>query len=446
MEANKVSYTLGEPYLVRWLKQHYADVNFIARPLPPGKHDRTNLLISAINELRDDKSLFEQKTEVAEVWRHLIGKAIVFLKYNDDREMYHDDEDYGVEKLYEFFLEFRKFEPLLYGADEQWYRDHLCHMLGVFIVGEYLVRNCLGGFGKILVGQAKVEPEVSADEKEAMWGVISLTHDLGIALEKLPKINPKAEEMLEKFGSLDMQRLAYPFLRMPLEELTIQFASSDLVESGEGEFLTHVQSKYLLKFSEAYEKRNHGIVSCVVLMKNLVYFLETDWSCDSHKPLDLQDAKQFLIRRNILRSIASHSNDNIYYLRIVEFPFLLRICDELHEQERPRLVEMFERREVGREVTVEDFSEKSVHYKIAFSLEDFPQFASEETVRELGEEVKAEFQAKCQRIRRILRSAVGGEHRELRLTLEVVDNLGASPKVYKLVHTNPETIEVQEPT
>ncbi len=68
-------------------------------------------------------------------------------------------------------------------------------------------------------------------------------------------------------------------------------------------YLTHLQTKYFLKFSEAYETRNHGITSCLVLMKNLVFFLETDSTLDTQKPLEPIDAKQFLIRRNILQEL-----------------------------------------------------------------------------------------------------------------------------------------------
>jgi len=436
---------LEETLLIGWLKKNYKEIEFIDKKLDYEAHDRTKKLVEAIQNLDENKNLFDQKSAAVDVWRSLIGKAIVYLKYKDDREKYHDDEDYGVERLEEFIVAFSQFEPLLYGAEEG-YRDHMCHMLSVFLVGDYLIRTMLGGFGEIRVSDIEViESQVSPNEKEAMWCIISLAHDLGIALEKIPNINPKVEGMLKKFGSVDMQRLSYPFVRLPMDDFTVNFVSSDLRElpstGKEREFITHVQSKYLLKFSEAYERRDHGIVSCLVLMKNLVFFLETDYTVDTRKPLDLEDAKQFLVRRNILRAIASHSNDNIYYLKVIEFPFILRICDELHERERPRLIEMFEGEKINRVVTVEDFSHATIHYKVTFELRTGIELEGDKK-EELRDEVRAYFNGKCERIRRILRSALGGEDRQLSLTLEVVDNLEIPPSVYKLIHKTPEDIKI----
>ena len=112
-------------------------------------------------------------------------------------------------------------------------------------------------------------------------------------------------------------------------------------------------------------------------MKNLVYFLETDYTLDTSKPLNLDDAKQFLIRRNIMRAIASHSNDNIYYLKAKEFPFLLRIFDELHERERPKLIEMFEGKKIDTRVKVR-LNDNEVYYQVTFGWKDQSGMSKEE--------------------------------------------------------------------
>lgn len=436
------SYRLNDSLLVEEFKKLYRDIAFTAR-LEHEVHGRTDKLIEAIDNLESGKDLFDQKEVVAEIWRNLIGKAIVYLKWRDSREKYHDDEDYGVGKLDEFFRTFREFEPLLYGAEEERYRDHMAHMLTVFLIGEYLIRNTIG-FDKIDVGDEDF-PEgkkISADEKEAMWCIMSLTHDLGMALERIVGISPKAKDMLAKFGIIDVQELSYPFLRLPLHDFAIKFVSSDLepvVTNSEKRYIPHSQSKYFLKFAEAYERRDHGIVSCLVLMKNLVYFLETDYSLDPQRPLDLDDARQFLVRRNILRAIAAHSNENIYYLTLPQFPFLLTIFDELHEWGRPRLIEMFEK--VGRDtlVTVEGLSETAIHYKVA--LRPTVTLGNEERQR-MKKEICKYFIRKCEKIKRILRSAVGGELRHLTLTLEVSDELEAKVKCYKIIHETPENVKI----
>jgi len=432
-------YQLNDRFLIDWLKSNYQDITFITTQLAYEAHERTKKLVGTIEKLTSDEFLYKQKDEVTEIWRDLIGKAIVYLKFRDEREEHHDDEDYGVEKLDEFFKTFREFERLLYA--EERYRDHMAHMLSVFLLGEYLLRETIG-FEKINVGDELLEDKkISAEEKEAMWCIMALTHDLGMALEKVAVINPKVKDMLEKFGIINMQELSFPFFVSPLHDFTIRFISSDLqplAGDRKGRFILHVQNKYLQKFSEAYERRDHGIISCLVLMKNLVYFLETDYSLDSLKPLDLDDTKQFLIRRNILRAIASHSNENIYYLSLPQFPFLLTIFDELHEWGRPRLIEMFGEEKLKRTVTVENLSETAIHYKFVFTCDT--ALGNEER-QDLKKELRKYFIGRCEKIRRILRSAVGGKDRKLMLTFEVVDQLEAKAKGYMIIHETPETVK-----
>jgi hypothetical protein len=73
------------------------------------------------------------------------------------------------------------------------------------------------------------------------------------------------------------------------------------------------------------------------MARALVYFLESDFCIDSRKPLEDRDAKQFLIRREILRAVASHTCEEVYYLPFDDLPFLLFLVDELQESGRPTL-------------------------------------------------------------------------------------------------------------
>src|SRR4030042_333324 len=168
---------LDEKPLIHWLKTHYLKITFMKK-LPDLKyeaHERTTKLHEAIIKLDENRKLSEQPEEVMAVWRYLVGKAIVYLKYRDNREHIHDDEDYGVETLFEFYKKFREFQPLLYGASEARYRDHIMHMLTVFLIGEYLIRSSVM-FNTIDVGDIHLSKKIDKDEKEAMWCVISLTH------------------------------------------------------------------------------------------------------------------------------------------------------------------------------------------------------------------------------------------------------------------------------
>jgi len=442
--------TVDDAFLIKWLQENFKDIGFINQ-LKLDIRGRIDQLSKDVLELDSKKALHEQRDGVLKIWRNLIENAIVYLKSQDTREKYHDDESYGVEELYEFFKTFGDFELLLYGARPS-YREHIAHMFSVFLLGECLIRETFG-FGKIDVGDAAL-PEsqrILESEKEAMWCIMSLTHDLGIALQDIRGINPKARGMLEKFGIIDIQQLSYSFPRQPLHDFMLQLISStldtvdtqDVTTKTGGSFTTHIQPKYFLKFAEAFERIDHGLVSCLVLMKNLVYFLETDLILEPNRPFPrLEDTKQFLIRCNILRSIASHSCENIYYLTLPQFPFLLTIFDEMHEWGRPRFAELFGPRAPDTKVILENLSEDAIHYRVKFPPGDLP--LSEDEKKRMRREARQFFEKKCDKIRKILRSAVGGEERALKLTFEVSRMIGDAPINYKVIHRTPENVKILE--
>lgn len=437
---------IDDAILISWFKENFKDIGFIGR-LEFDSYGRNEQLSKDIGRLNNGKHLYQQKNLVLPIWRNLVENAIVYLKSKDEREKFHDDAAYGVERLYKFFKTFRDFEGLLYGAEEQHYRDHMSHMFAVFLLGEYLIKKRIT-FEKTDVGDGGL-PEgqkISADEKEAMWCIMSLTHDLGYALQTIPKISGKATDMLEEFGIINIQALSYGLPRQPLHDLMIQFISSDLQrlptpDTDTERFAPHIQSKYFLKFSEAFERRDHGVVSCLVLMKNLVFFLETDFLLDSHKLFDLLDARQYLIRRNILRPIASHSCEDIYYHTLHEFGFLLTIFDEMQEWDRPRLVDLFAARIPETRLIVEHLSDTEIHYKVELRHEGS---LPEEERKRAKQDAHQYFLRKCNRIRRILRSAVAEADcpRELKLTFELSHTIGPEIKDYKIIHETPQNVRV----
>lgn len=428
---------INDTALIDWFKKNHKNIDFIAFKPHYDTYARGKQLFLDIGFLNEDKPLYKQKDKLLKLWKNLLGNAIVYLKSKDEREKYHDDEDYGVDRLYEFFETFCDFEGLLYGAKE-YYRDHVSHMFRVFLLGEYLIRTKLK-FKNIVVGDDELpkDKKITPNEKEAMWCIISLTHDLGYALETIPKINKKAREMLEQFGNINVQELSYTFPRQSLYDFITRFISSDLQKTNDNEFITRNRPKYFLKFSGALERNLHGIVSCIVVMRNLVYFLESDFTLDSHKPLKADDAKHFLIRCNILRSIASHDCDDIYYLTIPQFPFLLTIFDEMQEWERPRLSDLFIKTPDSN-LIIKKFDKANVDYEIEIR---YTESLTPDERKTLKANIKTYFKEKCKKIRRILRSAVGGELRKLTLTFEVTDKIGSSVKRYKIIHKKPDDVK-----
>jgi hypothetical protein len=210
------------------------------------------------------------------------------------------------------------------------------------------------------------------------------------------------------------------------------------------EFAVHIQSKYFLKFAEAFERCNHGIISCLVLLKNLVYFLETDFLFDEHKRLNSVEAKQFQIRRDILRSIAGHSCDNIYYINIPQFGFLLMMIDAMQEWGRPRFADLFGK--VPRTVVkIVKFDIKQVHYIVELHPPSDLGGAYDEVRQKMEIGTRAYFRKKCDWLFRTLRSAViGVEERKIEVTCEVVNITDGKPESYKIVHKSPVNIEIYD--
>ena len=394
--------------------------------------------------------LYRQRDSVLKIWRLLLENAIVYLKNKDEREKpFRDDAAYGVRKLYGFFKKFHEFEPLLYGAEKELYRDHITHMFSVFLLGNYLIRNNIK-FENVIVGNPKlpIGNAISVDEKEAMWCIMSLTHDLGYALEGIPNISPQSRKMLEAFGLVgSIQEMSYSFPESPLHDILLKFISSDLLKHPtiEDNYISHTQSKYFLKFAEAMERFDHGIISCLVLLKNLVYFLETDFLIDIQKPLEAEDARQFQIRRDILRPIAGHNCDNIYYIEIPRFDFLLKIVDDMQEWGRPRFRDLFVEPPIT-SLKVKAFNTEEVHYLITFGSQDLSTLTEAEA-KKFKRFARTFFARKSEALFMALRSAVVGlPKRHIKVTIEVLDNIGESNihHRYKIIHKSPEDVEIYE--
>ena len=436
-----------EKKIVKWFKENCNTIKFIDKS---GEYptqatylkETTKDLIEKLDEMEVLHTPKNVKI-IVDLWKNLLGDAIIFLKSEDTREKYHDGEIFGIDNLYNILKEFRKFERMLYGATE-YYRDHITHVFRVFLLGEYLIKEKFGFNEVDVVVDKDLKIEVSDDEKEAMWCVMSLTHDIGYALENIDKINDKVSQMIKQYGKASVQELTYLFppQRKAIDDFVLKFISSSLVakkiDDTKEKYFTHIQSKYFLKFSSAYEKFDHGIISCTVLMRALVYFLESDFSIDKYKLLDKDDAKQFLIRQTILRSIASHNCEDIYHLRGRNFPFLLMICDELQEWGRPRMEEVFKERIPETRVIIKKFDKVDsgskkinldVDYEIIFSCSK--KISKYEKDRMLAD-VWSYFIRKTEKYIKILRSARGGEYRSINFAFSVTDNVGGKNYAFKL--------------
>jgi len=318
-----------------------------------------------INDLKlggekDDFRFLHDK--LINLWPLVLANALLELKRHDEREWnpnepevmesFFDPASLGVTELEEVLKAFSEFEGMMYGASPSHYRDHVAHSFRVWIIGQLILgdrlKHKLSSLDK-LGGEddsptpSTVTEEISKTEWNCMWAIVALCHDIGYPLSAIEKINRRARDTLQNQGLIPEGDLRFTFRQqmLPFHETVIRLMASKPKILPESErYLTHLQNKYYLKLLKSFDKLDHGIVSSLLISKALVYFLEADLSHDDWKTLTREDARQFLIRREILRAIAAHTCQDIYHLRFNTLSFLLYLVDEMQCWGRPTLEEL----------------------------------------------------------------------------------------------------------
>lgn len=298
---------------------------------------------------------YSKAKELDKLWCDLLRKSINCLRYFDTREPFMFDKSkkavaYGIDQLEKYHDKYTKFESLLYGTSE-YYRDHVFHSIRTWLVGVFCLLheesndgNDTTRFIDIIQIDGVAENELFANkinffEKLSMWTISALCHDLGYPLEKSQQILDKTKNMMKEFVSNPtvFSNFGFNGIQDNINEYIVKFMStkmkalkspgSETVDSYNG----RIQPKYYLKYTKSLEKNKHGIISAVIIYKMLLYFLESDFNLNDDYIYKTEDARQFYIRREILRSIASHTCSDIYNIKNNTFSSLLYICDEMQE-------------------------------------------------------------------------------------------------------------------
>ena len=306
--------------------------------------------------------------KLRKLWLEILVDSIFYLRRNDSRDSLSTIKNgdvvntdfiyqnvYGMSELFNYFKQFSDFEHTLYGADK-YYRDHIIHPLMVWLIGLSIIREFGIEFSmrtvkttknsQIVTSQSENPPEhieILLNEVYAMWSIIALTHDLGYPLEKVDKINDQLEKMLNQFGKIGFSRSRFSFETQHdyLVRFLIDFISSIIIRNPNGEWFNHKRVKYFTKFAKSWEMFDHGIVSSLILFKALTFFIECGYENLLYGTgLDYAEARQFSIRSEILHSIAAHTTPKIYHIYANTLSFLLVLCDELQEWNRPTLSDM----------------------------------------------------------------------------------------------------------
>ena len=190
-----------------------------------------------------------------------------------------------------------------------------------------------------------------------MWTLIALCHDLGYPLEKSQQILDRTQKMMKEFipNPSIWNNFGFSGVQDNINEYIIKFISTKMVlkkesvEQSETEeepykknlYLGRVQPKYYLKYTKSLERFDHGIISSVIVYKMLLYFLESDFNLNDDYEYKYEDARQFYVRREILRAMASHTCSDIYNIYLTTFSSILFLCDELQEWGRKSWNELY---------------------------------------------------------------------------------------------------------
>lgn len=295
--------------------------------------------------------IFQKIDEVKTLWLLLIQKSIECLRFFDQREPFKDIEAkkplaYGLGAIDDYYKKYNAFEKVLYGGTK-YYRDHVVHVFRVWLLGVYLLmQDNFKLLTKINVNYR--DDLTNSYEKISIWTLIALTHDLGYPLEKSSQIINVTRDMMSAFVASPQVSVDFAFhgVQNSMNDFVLRFISSKMIDSSDSmkriadkekeekkqrKYVARLQPKYYFKFQKSLEQNKHGILSSIIIYKLLLFFLESDYSINEDYLFTEEESRQFYIRREVLRAIASHTCSDIYQMNQLSFAFLLIMCDDAQE-------------------------------------------------------------------------------------------------------------------
>lgn len=332
---------------------------------------------------------YENVDAITKIWSNLIIASIKCLRFFDSREPFRTDCNkvaiaYGSDDLKKYLEKYNDFESVLYGGSK-YYRDHVFHSFRTWLLGIVCILNkWKSGQQKLFIGAIKIDGEkeesifnnqINFFEKISMWTIIALCHDLGYPLEKTKEVFEKTQDMMKEFMyepkiwnnfdfngiQNDINKHILNFMCTKLKSVTKSKKNKEGKEEEYECYYGRKQPKYSFKYSKSLESYKHGILSAIIIYKTLIYFKEADFNLNDDYEYNKDEAKQFYIRREILRAIASHTCSDIYNVNLATFSSLLFICDELQEWGRKSWSDIYEGKEANQTVlTINQFSTECI--------------------------------------------------------------------------------------
>lgn len=360
-----------------------------AHPLDEEIIGESGILVKLLSKQEPSIS-YSKADELAHLWRTLLYKSIVCLRYLDTREPFQENPNkiivaYGIDKLEEYHQRYTEFESLMYGSNAH-YRDHVFHAIRVWMLGVYCMLTDFNKDGKIFIDELRLDGGATTPDKIgffeyiSMWTIIALCHDLGYPLEKAEQILEKTRRMMREFVPSPnvWNNFGYSGTQDNINEYILKFISTKMKDkpdreadkAGEKQYLGRIQPKYYLKYAKSLEGFHHGIISTIIIYKMLLYFLESDFNLNDDYIYYKEDARQFYIRREILRAIAAHTCPDAYNIHLTTFSSLLFLCDEFQEWGRRTWNELYTGlNENAISLHIEKFSPDEVEVKETINMD-----------------------------------------------------------------------------
>lgn len=295
--------------------------------------------------------------------KHIISKSIECLSEENN-----SPKNRSIKVIEKYIEAFTTFEDMLFGLNPN-YRDHTLHSLWIYLFGHEFIIS-IGGYETIKIASQHnityfIENETKlvlwTDEQkgkpkhmEAMWGMISILHDLGYPIEGILKTPHEGfREIFDPFG-IDFNSIFQIDLGSPItllnqsicDLLSTMYRPERITPEEERKYLATAQEQGLIhheyrpptrdrdegiemEFRIASMDKTHSAWSSILAFKNIVYLHEGTYHGSGRR-----DYLKLLTQRDILYSILHHTSEEPNDVAVNRFQFVLLLIDDIEETAR----------------------------------------------------------------------------------------------------------------
>jgi hypothetical protein len=453
-----------------------------------GKDNFKNSISSEINLLLKEKDMHSRIEIAKNLWKLLFEAAMSYI----------DPDKRGYDNIFAYFDEYVNFEELIFASDS-FYRDHTLHCLWVYFLGEYIRKSdnykdvFINEFKQIRILLKDYDDSLReskhsmlfkdffytldiinnlATNEDAIWCIVSLTHDLGYPIKKIGKINKSIQKILPyfhvrnydefNFNYTDVQqgfienfikfmcygiKLSFEIdteegseIETIFEKVFIEKDGKILIDDDELDRLDKTEYKELqqyinrgssiemkvdftqgLNFFNDFEHYEHGIMSAFLLMKTIYSFNTFNFRYNDYKNIlqDDVDIAKFISVQEILNAVANHTCSKFQIKDLGGTSAFLVFIDEL--EEFSRISRANKNRQYVEEFCKTDLSFVDDWFQIDFIFDN-------ENIEALDPEFA--FKGRCKRFLALF--DIHNLDDNLKIRLRCIDNLFENNNIYCL--------------